>query len=120
MQTINKKAPLLSSVSSSEETLDLNTSNNNSRDSTPGPTLSLVSKSNTSSEIWKYLGFAPDHAGNLSYIDVPRCKLYSDDVPAKWSNTSNLFYHRKKKHLNEYTKVKSKQKQLPRRPRNTE
>ena len=104
----------LSSVSSSEETLDSNTNNNNSTDSTPGPTLSLVSKSNISSEVWKYFGFATDHAGNPSNRDVLKCKLCSDDVPAKWSNTSNLFYHLKKKHLNEYTKVKSKQKQLPR------
>ena len=78
MQTTNKIALLLSSVSSFEEMLDSNTNNNNSTDSTPGPTLSLASKSNTSSEVWKYFGFAPDHAGNPSNIDVPKCKLCSE------------------------------------------
>ena len=113
MQTTNKMRFSLSSVSSTEEMLDLNMSKNNSTDSAPGPTLSLVLKSNTSCEVWKYFGFAPDHAGNLSNIDFPKCRLCSNDVLAKWSNTSNLFYHLKKKHPNEHTKVKSKQKQLP-------
>ena len=67
----------------------------------------LVTKQNTKSHIWKYLGFEPDESGKPRSKDHPKCRLCKTEIAAKDGNTSNLFSHLKNKHPEEYHRIRN-------------
>ncbi|XP_062923842.1 E3 SUMO-protein ligase ZBED1-like [Mobula hypostoma] len=73
----------------------------------------LVEKSNTTSEVWRYFGFQPGSDGRPENIETPVCKICFRVIPAKASNTSNLYAHLKSQHPHIYIEVKSKPNQAP-------
>lgn len=73
----------------------------------------LVEKSNTTSEVWRYFGFQPGSDGRPENIETPVCKICFRVIPAKASNTSNLYAHLKSQHPHIYLEVKSKSNQAP-------
>jgi len=83
----------------------------------------LVAKKNTTSKVWKYLGFVPDKDGNPVDSATPKCKLCFKSVSAKWANISNLLTHLKNKHAAEYHEIKqsedSSSSSMPRRKENS-
>ena len=99
---------LASSLASSSASVisleDSDTTNKNT-----GEHVQLIVKKNTTSEVWQYFGFVQDDTGNPIDRDSPKCKLCFENVPAKWSNTSDLYYHLKKTHQAVYIQVRAKQ-----------
>ncbi|XP_072438849.1 E3 SUMO-protein ligase ZBED1-like [Chiloscyllium punctatum] len=73
----------------------------------------LVEKSNTTSEVWRYFGFQPGSDGRPENIETPVCKICFRVIPAKASNTSNLYAHLKSQHPHIYIEVKGKPNQAP-------
>jgi len=69
--------------------------------------LLLVKKSRVKSVIWNYFGVKGDESGKpvKGDIDKPVCKLCKKPVPAKRSNTTNLFHHLQEHHPDAYSKV---------------
>ncbi|XP_007888700.1 E3 SUMO-protein ligase ZBED1 [Callorhinchus milii] len=76
----------------------------------------LVEKSNTTSEVWRYFGFQPGSDGRPENIETPVCKICFRVIPAKASNTSNLYAHLKSQHPHIYIEVKGKPNQTPTTP----
>ena len=65
-------------------------------DSNDGSSVQLISKWNTTSNVWDYFGFVPCNPTNF---DTPTCKLcLNNKVTAKWANTSNLISHLRMHH----------------------
>ena len=93
-------------ASSSASVISLEDSDTNE---STGEHVQLIVKKNTTSEVWQYFGFVQDDTGNPIDRDSPKCKLCFENVPAKWSNTSDLYYHLKKTHQAVYVQVRAKQ-----------
>ena len=67
--------------------------------------LSLVSKPNCKSTIWKYFRFLPDLNGRPQDTNRPQCKICQAVVSTKTGNTSNLRFHLKQRHPQLYSEV---------------
>jgi len=69
--------------------------------------LLLVKKSRVKSVIWKYFGVKDDKSGKpvKEDIDKPVCKLCKKPIPAKRSNTMNLFHHLQEYHPDAYSEA---------------
>ena len=86
----------------------------------------LASKPKTMSAVWNYFGIKSDSLGNplTSEIEKPVCKLCQKPIPAKGSNTSNLFKHLENNHPEEFVEArrasKGRMKQPTRQPTITE
>jgi len=61
-------------------------------------TLSLVSKPNCKSAVWKYFVFCPDSNGKPNNMDKLLCKVCQTVVHTKTGNTSNLRFHLKQRY----------------------
>ena len=63
-------------------------------------TAGLISKPKMSSAAWNYFGIKNNSSGNplLGELQKPICKLCKKVIPAKGSNTSNLFKHLETSH----------------------
>lgn len=57
--------------------------------------------------IWNYFGVKSDESGKpvREDIDKPVCKLCKKPVPAKRSNTTNLFHHLQEHHPDAYSEI---------------
>ena len=64
--------------------------------------ISLVNKPNCKSTVWKYFGFIPDVNGKPEDINKPKCKICHAAVNVKTGNTSNLQFHLKQRHPQQY------------------
>ena len=65
---------------------------------------SLISKPRMSSAVCNYFGVKSDSSGSLfvGKLEKPVCKLCEKAVPAKGSNTFNLFQHLESSHPKAY------------------
>ena len=70
--------------------------------------IDLASKPNTTSAVWNYFGIKTDSLGNplTSQREKPVCKLCQKLIPAKGSNTSNLFKHLENNHPEEFAEAR--------------
>ena len=80
-----------------EDDLDLNETSNEA--------VSLVRKPNTKSVVWNYFGVPVDDRNNPTNFDKPVCRICKTTVPAKRSNTSNLFRHLQDHHIDVYSQL---------------
>ena len=69
--------------------------------------LVIVKKSRVKSVIWCYFGVKGDESGKpvKEDIDKPVCKLCKKLVPAKRSNTTNLFHHLQEHRPDAYSEI---------------
>ena len=69
--------------------------------------LNLVKKPNTTSSVWNYFGVTADETGVPVHaeLDKPICRLCKKTVPAKRSNTTNLFTHLEDRHPSIFSEI---------------
>ena len=70
-------------------------------------TVGLITKPKTSSAVWNFFGVKSNSSGNPSVgeVEKPVCKLWEKVVPAKGSNTPNLFKHLETSHPKAYSEA---------------
>ena len=75
----------------------------------------LVCKPNMKSVVWSYFSIKAGEDGVplRDEMDKPICTLCKKIVPAKCSNTTNLFKHLQEHHAEIYTKIASKNNSRP-------
>ena len=71
-------------------------------------TVGLVSKPKTLSAVRNYFGIKSNSSSNplVGELEMPVCKLCKKSIPAKGSNTSNLFKHLESSHPEAYSEAR--------------
>ena len=68
--------------------------------------VNIVKKKNTKSPVWSHFGLKANESGcEREDVDRPVCRKCGKIVPAKGSNTSNLYWHLKEHHPTLYAEI---------------